>query len=313
VSGLPGAVVVVGSVNADYVVRVTRRPLPGETVLADSLEVLPGGKGANQALAARRCGAAVELVACVGLDAAGSARLAELERAGIGTAAVARVATAPTGSAFITLTDEGENTIVVAAGANGELGGEQLEAARPLLAAASVVVAQLEVPMAAVARAFELAAPAATVVLNAAPYRALPAAVLRRTSVLVVNAREAGALSARPVDGPDQAVAAARSLRALGPPAVVVSLGAAGAVLVSEAEERHVPTPPVRVVDTTGAGDALVGALAARLASGSGLAEAVEAGVAVGTATAGRLGAEPVVPPEATGGRSGPPGRGDAL
>jgi ribokinase len=289
-------VVVVGSVNADYIVRVERRPGPGETISDASFDLLAGGKGANQAVAAARCGAAVNLVACVGDDALGTARLEQLASEGIGTSAVVLTERARTGAAFITVTPDGENSIVVAPGANTLLGPSEIARAAALIAEADVLVAQFEIPLETVSRAAELAPPSTAVVVNCAPYRPMPPSLLARIDVLVTNELEAASLAGQPISGVDDALEAARRMRSMGPRAVVVTLGASGAVVAGPASELHVPAPSVAVLDTTGAGDALVGALAARLALGDPLAEAVRFGVAVGSATTERLGALPVVP-----------------
>ena len=288
--------VVVGSINVDYVVRVERRPQPGETVSDGVLELYPGGKGANQAVAAARCGATVELVGCVGSDAAGRDRLEVLVAEGVGTSHVRRVEGTRTGAAFVSLTPDGENSITTAPGANTELGVDDVDAAAPVIAAASVLVAQLEVPLASVVRAAELAGKESIFVLNAAPYCAVPTALLDMVDVLVVNESEAARLARRSFSGVQGAREVAAELLSFGPRAVVVTLGRDGAVVVAPGLDRHLPAPVVRVVDTTGAGDAFVGALAACLDDGWALEDAVAYGVAMGSATTERHGALPVVP-----------------
>ncbi len=288
--------VVVGSANVDYLISVDRRPVPGETVMARGLRTLGGGKGANQAFAAALAGAEVHFVACVGDDALGEQRMAELASVGVRTALVRRAAGSLTGLAFITVTPDGENDIIVAPGANAALGREDVDAAAHLLAGPCVLLAQLEVPHPATARAIELAGPQARVVLNLSPWRRLPAELLGRVDVLVVNEVEAAAMWGSPVGTVAEAMEAGRALRGAGPSAVVVTLGAAGAVAVADGLEEHVPSPPVEVVDTTGAGDAFAGALAARRALGYDLLEAVRYGAAMGSATTSRLGAQAVAP-----------------
>jgi ribokinase len=290
-------VVVVGSVNADYVVRVAHRPEPGETVGDCVFEVHGGGKGANQALAAVRSGAAVSLVAHVGDDEDGRRRALDLLAEGVDTGQVGVVSGTRTGVAFITVTPDGENSIAAAPGANATLLPTDIDDAVELLRRAAVLVVQLELPLQTVARALELVPAATTVVLNYSPAQELQSRTLRRVSVLVANEGEASALSGLHVSSPDEALRAARRIRAMGPRAVVVTLGAAGAVAVAPDLEVEVPAPKVRVVDTTGAGDALVGALAARLAAGADIEQAVEFGVAVGSATTEQMGALPCVPP----------------
>jgi ribokinase len=291
-----GLVVVVGSVNTDYVMRVERRPHPGETVGGALLEVHGGGKGANQALAAAICGAEVELVARVGADAMGNARLAELNAAGVGTGRVLVTPGWASGVAMITLTPDGENEIIVAPGANGLLVQEDIDKVADLLTAADVLLAQLEVPVATVARSVQIVGARAQVVLNCAPFHPLPEELAGRVDVLVANELEAAALACRSVGGVDDAIEVGDDLRRLGPTAVVVTLGAQGAVVVGPGLAEHVAVPATKVVDTTGAGDAFAGALAARMAAGEPLVGAVEFGVAVGSATTERMGAAATVP-----------------
>jgi ribokinase len=289
-------VVVVGSVNVDYVLRLGHRPAPGETVSDGSLEIHPGGKGANQALAAARCGAEVEMVACVGADATGRSRTEDLAAAGVGTAHVRQAPDALTGVAFVMLTPDGENAIATAAGANTMLAIEDIEGAAGLIGQARVLVAQLEVPVAAVARAVELAGPETVVLVNCAPYQPMPAGMLARVDVLVANENEAAAMTGTCCEGVEGARQAGRLLLSFGPGSAVVTLGPLGAVVVAPGTDEHVPAPKVHVVDTTGAGDAFVGALAAHLAAGRPLLAAVRVGTAVGSATTEQPGASPVVP-----------------
>lgn len=299
-----GRVVVLGSINVDLVLGVTRRPGAGETVGDATLERHAGGKGANQALAAARAGAEVALVGRVGEDEAGTSRLAELEREGVDVARVRRCA-APTGTAVITLTPDGENAIVVVPGANGCVGPLDVEDAAPVLREADVLVLQLEIPSVAVTSALTRVAPTTLVVLNAAPARSLDSAVYERLDVLVVNESEAGTLCGTTVRGAETAGAAAALLAGFGARAVVVTLGAAGALVHEAGEDVLVAAPPALAVDTTGAGDAFVGALAARLAVGEPLTAAVGFANVVGAATAEHVGAAAVVP-DARGGASAP-------
>jgi ribokinase len=256
-----GGVVVVGSLNRDYVVEAPARPEPGETVTGARLSLASGGKGANQAAAAARLGAAVSLLGKVGDDADGRSLIAALHDAGVDTRGVALSPSAPTGAAFITVTPDGENAIVVASGANALLHRDDLAERSEILRNAQVLLLQLEVPVDAVEAAVQLAGGQTLVILNAAPYRHLDPTALERVDVLVVNAVEARQLLGRDVmlEDPEQFVE-------LGPRATVVTLGAAGSrafvehhVFEQEALHRH-------VVDTTGAGDAFVGALGAWLA-----------------------------------------------
>ena len=294
--GLP-SVFVVGSINQDYVLSVERRPDPGETLSGANLALHPGGKGANQAVAAALLGARVALLGRVGDDPAGASLLAELARRGVDTAAVGTTDQAATGAAFITVTPDGENAIVVAPGANHRLAPGDVDAVAGAIRSAAVLVLQLEVPLEVVGRAVEVAAGAPTrVVLNLAPASPVPGALLAGVDVLVVNEHEASFLLGEEVDGVGAATRAAEDLRGRGPAAVTVTLGAAGAVLAGPGGSRHVPAPRATVVDTTGAGDAFVGALAAELAAGTPLGDAVASGVRAGTAAVEAKGAQSSFP-----------------
>ncbi|MCX2970951.1 MULTISPECIES: ribokinase [Streptomyces] len=294
-------VLVVGSANADLVTGVERHPAPGETVLGSDLAVHPGGKGANQAVAAARLGAATGLLARVGDDAHGRLLTASLREAGVATGWLLTSRTAPTGVALIAVDAGGANTIVVSPGANARLTPADVAAAGEALAAASVVSLQLEVALETVSAAAAAAAAAGTrVVLNASPPAALPPEVLAACDPLVVNEHEArlllaGESGAGGERGGDPA-GWADGLRRLGPRSVVVTLGAGGALAASAEGTAHVPAPAVVAVDSTGAGDAFTGALAWRLARGDTLADAVRLAVRVGALTVTRAGAQPSFP-----------------
>jgi len=285
-----GTVAVVGSANADLVVPVSRRPGAGETVLGGDLRTLPGGKGANQAVAAARLGAAVAFVGRVGHDAHGELLLASLTAAGVDVSGVRRDP-APTGVAVITVTPDGDNSIVVAPGANARVRPD--DARQPAVAAAAVLLLQREIdPDASLAAARHCGG---LVVLSLAPSGPVPAELLARTDVLVVNEHEAADLlgPGGPATTPERAAA---RLRDRGPAAVVVTLGAAGAVAVDAAGTHRAAAPRVVVVDTTGAGDAFTGALGWRLAAGDGLAAALDVAVRVGALAVTRAGAQPSFP-----------------
>jgi ribokinase len=285
-------IVVVGSLNADTTVRVPRLPQPGETVLGSGHFDDTGGKGANQAVAAARLGRSVAMIGAVGADADGDRLVTALEAAGVDASGVRRDPDRPTGIAHITVDDAGENMIVVDPGANAGLDSEHVERHRDLLAGASVVMAQLEVPLEAVELALTLAG--GTTILNPAPGRALADSLLERVGVLVPNQTELGMLAGEATpDGPLEAGRLARSLPAT---AVVVTLGAAGALLVSGDAARHVAAPRIEAVDPTGAGDAFCGGLADAIARGLGLREAVEWAVRCGAAAATRWGAQASLP-----------------
>ena len=284
-------VTVLGSANLDEVVRVARLPAPGETVLALGRDRLPGGKGLNQAVAAARAGAGTAFVGAVGQDAAADLLLATLRDAGVSTAATRRSGLA-TGTALVMVQESGENSIVVDAAANDDV---RLDgAARAAVEEATVLLAQLEVPLDVVAGAAAAARDGATtVVLNAAPARDLPAALLALVDVLVVNESEAVAVSGAPD------VTSALDVLADRVPAVVVTLGAAGARWVSAADTGEAPGLSAAVVDTTGAGDCFCGVLAATLAAGLPLGEAVRVGVAAASLSVERAGAAGSMPTRA--------------
>jgi ribokinase len=291
-----GRVVVLGSANVDFVVRLDRRPEPGETVLAQRHDVYPGGKGANQAVAAARAGAETAFVGCVGSDGYGAGLRASLAEAGVDVSALATDEAAPTGAAFISVTPEGENAIVVSAGANARLDPSAVDAGARLLDGAAVLALQLEVPLEAVGHAAELArSRGAQVVLTAAPAVAAAGKLLRLADLTVVNVGEAAALAGAERREPSEAASA---LRALGAAAVVVTLGGDGALLVdADGRERRLPAFRAGdVVDTTAAGDALAGVLAARIAAGDDLAEALRLAVVAAGISITRAGAQPSLP-----------------
>ncbi|WP_033290218.1 ribokinase [Amycolatopsis jejuensis] len=261
-------VVVAGSVNVDRVVLVQAHPRPGETVLGHGLRVSPGGKGANQAVAAARAGARVHLLGRVGADA----ELSGLRRHGVDVTHTLATAGVPTGTAHITVDEAGENSIIVHPGANAAVQPSDMDKAAAVIESAVVLLVQLEIPLDAAVRAAEIAAAAGVrVVLNASPAGAVPERLLDLADPVIVNEHE---------------------LAALGPCAACVTLGPAGARWGA-----HTARPPkVEVVDTTGAGDSFAGALAAALAAGCGDAEALQAAVDAGARACTWHGAQPPEP-----------------
>jgi ribokinase len=305
-----GRVVVVGSANVDLVVDVPRHPAGGETILGGDLRRTPGGKGANQAVAAARAGGAdTTFVGALGRDESAELLLASLARAGVRTDTVARV-DAPTGTALITVSPDGENAIVVAPGANSHvlLGAAQLER----IAAADVVLAQLEVPLDIVIAAARSRRKGALFVLNAAPSRELPEELWDQVDVLVVNEHEAAdlvtGLAGEVTPGVGWPILAAAAAGAVTPdgladallgrvPAVVVTLGGKGSLVARRGEpDIRVPAAQVAVVDTTGAGDTYCGVIAAALAGGADLSDAARLAGAAGALAVTRPGAQDAVP-----------------
>lgn len=290
-------VLVVGSLNMDLRIRTPRLPAPGETLTGSGFDTDGGGKGANQAVAAARQGARVAMLGAVGQDAHGAALLAALQADGIDTDAVERIAGTPSGTAAILLMPDGENSIVVIPGANHALTPERVRAQAARLRQARVVVAQLECPLDAVAEALAIAREAGAVtVLNAAPVQPLGDALLGQLDWLVVNEIEAAALAGMPVPGPAEARAVAEQLRRRGPRQVLVTLGAEGLVLAGPEGTLALPAPRVQAVDTTGAGDTVVGALAAALAAGRPLREALTRAQAAAALAVTRLGTQSAMP-----------------
>ena len=277
-------VVVFGSANLDLVVTTPRIPRPGETLVGSSYAEYPGGKGLNQAIAAARSGAAVAFVGAVGADEAGVRLRSEAQLAGVDVGRLTTSPRAPSGRALITVDESAENTIVVIPGANGEVSPVEIPDTRVLLA-------QLEVPLPSVVEAFTQAeGRGLTTVLNPAPAVALPDELIRACDVIVPNEHEV------------ELIGGVRALLERGVGAVVVTRGSAGVSVTlsadsNGAEQCWVQEPfPVKPVDTTGAGDAFCGALAARLAVGDDLREAVEWAAAAGALATTKLGAVPSLP-----------------
>jgi ribokinase len=290
-------VVVVGSINRDYVFQVDKRPKPGQTVLADDAFVTTGGKGANQAVAAARVDADVHLVARVGDDADGRATIHDLSLEGVDCSAVSVDAQVSTGQAFVLVTPDGENSIVLAPEANSRLPADSTRMlVEQLLHPDAVVVSQAEIPSVVLEQVAAAAARAGVrFVFNLAPYRPLPAALLQSCDPLVLNETEASELFGDQVFDVTSALDALKRFRDIAQ-SVVITLGAKGAVVVENGSATHVASAAVDVVDTTGAGDAFVGVLAAQLARGNDLTSAVRAGVAAGTHTVQQRGAQTSYP-----------------
>jgi ribokinase len=281
-------VVVIGSANADVVVRVERRPGPGETVLGSDTVLAAGGKGANAAVAAAKQNAQVALLGALGDDQHGELLRGSMGGAGVGLDLV-RTTDRPTGAAYITVTPDGENTIVVSPGANSAVDVEQVDKARDAIAGAKVLLASLEVPLPAIERAVALAREAGTrAVLNLSPVSELSPQTLAALDPLVVNEHEAQWL----LDGETDL----RKLLDLGPRSAVVTLGRAGALVIEKDNTTEVSAPNVTAVDTTGAGDAFAGALVTQLAAGDDLVAAARRAVRVAAVSVTRPGAQASYP-----------------
>ncbi|MHC5011296.1 MAG: ribokinase, partial [Planctomycetota bacterium] len=285
-----GPIVVVGSAVTDITFRVEALPFPGETTTAGDLQVRMGGKGANQAAAARLLGAPTAFIGRVGDDDGGRATREDLERVGIDVRLLPTTGV-PTAQAAVVVDEQGENQITVHPGANAHLAEADVEAQRELISGASVYVAQLEVPAAASVAGARVARKAeALTILNAAPSHPEAASTFAEFDIVVMNGMEAEQLMGVGVATLDDALAVLRALADAGAREPVVTLGASGVVFVDRGRGTHVPAPRVAAVDTTGAGDAFVGALAAFLREGTEMEDAVKAATAYAALAVTRAG-----------------------
>lgn len=291
---MSGRVVVIGSYVAGLTVRSERLPAPGETLLGEEFDLGPGGKGSNQAVQVARMGMPVEIVANVGTDAWGDDAIALWDAEGVGTAHVVRVAELPTGVAFILLDRAGGNSIIVYPGANAMLTGDVVAGLDLAIGPGDVVLAQLEISADAASAALRLGRGAgATTILNPAPVRPLPTEVLATVDVLTPNATEGRVLAGLAPEASIEPGELVGRLLDLGVGAVVLTLGEEGA-LVADAE-GITPIPPLSVdaVDSTGAGDAFTGALAAEILAGQSLREAAATAAIAGALACTELGVVP--------------------
>lgn len=296
---MTGRVCVIGSANMDMVVRAPRLPAAGETIAGTSFRTVPGGKGANQAVAAARMGARVNMVGRVGADASGTELRKVLSREGVDLTAMRNSAGVPTGVAMITVDETtGENTIVVVGGANLLVTPADIQGVAGLIRSAEVLLMQLEVPTETVEAAITLAHDTGRkAVLNAAPARHLPDSLLRAIDVLIVNETEAAQLTSHSPDTDPKQLA--KALLATGPAAVIITLGKHGALVADARNTTAVPSIPVNATDTVGAGDAFCGGVAAMLAEDKSLAHAARVGCVAGALAATKPGAIPSLPTRA--------------
>ncbi len=292
----PG-ITVVGSVNMDLVFRTPRMPVLGETIAGREFREIPGGKGANQAVAAARQGGAVFFIACVGDDGFAQRSLACLQADHIDTSAIRQVANCSTGVAGIFVEDAGDNSIVLAAGANAHLSIADIDAASSRIAANKLMVCQLETPMPVVRHAIAVAhAQRVPVMLNPAPAQDLDDALLAQVSYLIVNETESAQLSGLPVADLASAELAAKKLLQRGVGAVLLTMGEHGVLVADSAGCRSFKGLKVDVVDTTAAGDTFVGALAVGIANGLSLDQAAMDAQYAAALTVTQLGAQSSIP-----------------
>lgn len=289
---MPGPIVVVGSINMDLVVRAPRHPQPGETILGSDFQTFPGGKGANQAVAAARLGGQVKMVGRVGIDPFGDVLLANLQKDGVDTSFVRRTADTASGVALITVNDLGQNNIVVVPGSNAKLTPGDIQSAEAAFLGASAVLIQLEIPMDTVEEAALMGKKhSARVILNPAPAQSLSASLLANVDCLIPNESELYLLT-----GMQSILVAASSLKSIGLGCLIVTLGSKGVLVLDGEEADHILSHQVDVVDTTAAGDAFVGAYAVALCEKRSNLEAAVWGNAAGALSVTAIGAQPSLP-----------------
>jgi ribokinase len=287
-------ILVAGSLNADLVVRTPRFPQPGETLSGEDLHVIPGGKGANQAVAAARHGAQVSMLGRVGQDNFGDFLLENLKSNEVDTEYVRRFE-ASTGTAIIVVDSSGQNSIVLSPGANGQVTEQDMQDAS--FSDFKLLLLQLEIPTPAVVAAAQRARQnGLRVILNPAPARELPEELIALTDYLIPNESELGLLSGMEVQDIPSAERAARSLLERGVGTTIVTLGSQGALIVTGEQVTHVESFKVDVVDTTAAGDSFIGGFAYKLLESQDLQEAVRYGCACGALAVTQFGAQPSLP-----------------
>jgi ribokinase len=288
------AVVILGSINMDLVVKTPRFPQPGETLTGHTFFTAPGGKGANQAVAAGKLGADTHMVGRVGKDVFGETLLESLKKNGVDISSVAQDEEQPSGTAVIFVDDKAENEIVIVAGANGAVGKADIERLDDILQSNGQLLLQLEVPMETVLAAAKIAnGKGATVIFDPAPVKVLPEEIYEYIDVITPNETEASALVGFEVDDETSAAKAAKVLQERGVREVVIKMGSKGAYWHNGQQEMFMPAFKVDAIDTVAAGDAFNGAMAAGLAEGLAMQEALRWGMAGGAISTTRSGAQP--------------------
>lgn len=289
---MQGKVLIVGSLNMDLVVNVARHPQIGETILSGKFSTIPGGKGANQAVAAARMGSAVKMIGCVGQDGFGDELCANASKDGIDIQYIAVNEREATGIALITVDTKGQNTIVVASGANFALTPPSLHIAQQAFSNTDVLVTQLESPLETVSEALAMAVEhKLKVVLNPAPAQPLSADILSKVDYLIPNEREAMQMV-----GAETLESAIDQLLGLGLRNLIITLGEMGVLVITADGRTQIPAYPVKAIDTVAAGDAFVGAFATGLAEGMSIEQAVQLGNAAAAISVTRHGAQPSLP-----------------
>ncbi len=290
-------IVVIGSMNTDLVIKTTRLPAPGETLHGEDLQTIPGGKGANQAAAAARLGSRVAMVGRVGADQFGPHLVDNLAHQGVNTGHIRVDPGTCTGVALIMVDEQGENSILLSAGANGKVSRSDVDAASAIITKARLLLLQLEIPLETVEYTLNKASKLGVkVILNPAPARSLSSEMLEKVDILVPNQTELEIMSGMPVVDDDSTREAAQLLVGKGVEIVVVTLGDRGAMIVSADEATLVPGVKVDVVDTTAAGDAFIGALATAIIRDMPMEKAVRFANCAGALAVTRFGAQPSLP-----------------
>lgn len=296
------SIVIFGSINMDLVLATPRLPLPGETITGSNFSTAPGGKGANQAVAASRLGVTTHIVGRVGSDSFGETLLASLEAAGVETEGVLKSDASSSGIAVIAVGDGGENSIIVVPGANGEIDETDSERLKHFLPGKTALLLQLEIPLGAVINAAKTAKEIGVkVILDPAPFREdIPADFYKLIDIITPNEIEASQLVGFRVRNQETAIEAAGELRRRGVGIAIIKLGARGVICADEKTTFFQPAFPVEAVDTVAAGDAFNGGLAAALDRGFSLREAVKWGAAAGALCATKSGAQSAMPDKET-------------
>lgn len=291
-----GNILVIGSSNTDMTVKTKALPKPGETVLGGIFTMGAGGKGANQAVAARRLGGEVKFICKVGRDIFGDNAIAHYQQEGLDTGGILR-SELPSGVALISVDEHAENCIVVASGANNDLTEADIEAVAGDLRSCGILLLQLEIPVPSVVKAARIAHEAgATVVLNPAPACPLPDGLFRYVDLFIPNETELSTFSGLPVSDEASASKAAAAMQAKGVGKLIVTMGSKGSLICEGGEPVFVPARKVKAVDTTAAGDTFCGALCVALSEGRGLKEAAEFATAASALTVQKMGAQDSIP-----------------
>ena len=291
-------IAVIGSLNMDLVVQTPKIPEPGETIIGThDLQMIPGGKGANQAYCSARLGADVAMIGRVGNDAFGKQLVDNLNKAGVDTHHIIHDSDASTGIAMIAVEEGGQNSIVVSPGANGRVDLSDILQAETAILSADLILLQLEIPLPAVIEAAQLAKKhGVKVVLNPAPAQQLPDELLSVIDILIPNETEAALLSGCNVGTDCGIKQAAAKLQQSVIKTIIMTRGSRGASLIAENEIEHFPAFPAKAIDTTGAGDAFVGSFAVAFAEGKSIKEAIRFGNAAGALASTKSGAQPSMP-----------------